>query len=138
MADGHVNVCKGCRIKYEADWRSRNRAQSVAICARATAKYLATPHGKANRTRLQREREAVQEKATPAWANRFFIEEVYEAAADRNAIRACGTQWEVDHIVPLISPLVCGLHTDANLRIITAFDNRSKRNRHWPDMPRAA
>lgn len=41
----------------------------------------------------------------------------------------------VDHIVPLQSPIVCGLHTLANLRIITFSENSAKRNRHWPDMP---
>lgn len=41
----------------------------------------------------------------------------------------------VDHIVPLQSPLVCGLHTLANLRIITFSENSAKLNRHWPDMP---
>ena len=40
----------------------------------------------------------------------------------------------VDHIVPLQSPLVCGLHTLANLRIITFSENSAKLNRHWPDM----
>jgi hypothetical protein len=46
-----------------------------------------------------------------------------------------GQKWEVDHIVPLQSPLVCGLHNEFNLRVITRFENRSKNNRHWPDMP---
>ena len=41
----------------------------------------------------------------------------------------------VDHIVPLQSPLVCGLHVHDNLRVILAVDNASKANRHWPDMP---
>lgn len=41
----------------------------------------------------------------------------------------------VDHIVPLQNPLVCGLHTLANLRIITFSENSAKRNWHWPDMP---
>jgi hypothetical protein len=35
----------------------------------------------------------------------------------------------------LRSELVCGLHCEANLQIISAFDNQSKRNYRWPDMP---
>jgi hypothetical protein len=41
----------------------------------------------------------------------------------------------VDHVVPLKSPLVCGLHCEANLELIPANDNFRKGNRHWPDMP---
>ncbi len=46
--------------------------------------------------------------------------------------------WTVDHIVPLQNPLVCGLHCEANLRIILGADNFAKCNRWWPDMPEAA
>jgi hypothetical protein len=42
---------------------------------------------------------------------------------------------EVDHVVPLKSKLVCGLHCEANLQIIKRSANRSKSNRRWPDMP---
>ena len=72
--------------------------------------------------------------ATPKWANEFFIEEAYALAKLRTEI--LGFRWEVDHIVPLISPLVCGLHCEANIQVIPESLNRSKANRHWPDMPR--
>jgi 5-methylcytosine-specific restriction endonuclease McrA len=45
---------------------------------------------------------------------------------------------EVDHIVPLKSPLVCGLHVEHNLQVIPATQNRRKHNRVWPDMPAPA
>ena len=46
-----------------------------------------------------------------------------------------GVKHAVDHIVPLQSPIVCGLHAIANLRIITFSENTAKLNRHWPNMP---
>jgi hypothetical protein len=43
-------------------------------------------------------------------------------------------EYHVDHIVPLTSDLVCGLHCEANLQIAVGKDNIAKNNRWWPDM----
>mgnify|MGYP001617069862 FL=1 len=77
-------------------------------------------------------RRAAHAKATPMWANRFFIEEAYRLAELRT--RVLGYPWHVDHIVPLRSPLVCGLHVENNLRVIPGIENSRKGNRHWPNM----
>ena len=42
--------------------------------------------------------------------------------------RKAGFEIHVDHIVPLQHPLVCGLHTTANLRPCTAEGNTKKGN----------
>lgn len=47
---------------------------------------------------------------------------------------ATGISFEVDHVVPLVSPYVCGLHNAFNLAVIPAIVNRSKGNRWWPGM----
>lgn len=46
-----------------------------------------------------------------------------------------GIQYHIDHIVPLKSGLVCGLHWPENIQIITATENIKKGNRYWPNMP---
>ena len=46
-----------------------------------------------------------------------------------------GMPYALDHIVPLKSWLVCGLHWEGNLQVITKDENSSKGNRWWPDMP---
>jgi len=71
--------------------------------------------------------------ATPKWSNEFFIREIYHLAQLRT--KATGYKWSVDHIVPLKSPLVCGLHVHNNLQVIPSSLNSIKGNRHWPDMP---
>jgi hypothetical protein len=38
---------------------------------------------------------------------------------------------------PLNHPLVCGLHCEHNLQLLTREANAAKRNRWWPDMPEA-
>lgn len=78
-------------------------------------------------------RKASKFKAIPAWADKNKIKTIYEKCRLMRAITEI--QYEVDHIVPLQSERVCGLHCEANLRIITKLENSSKRNLHWPDMP---
>jgi hypothetical protein len=78
-------------------------------------------------------RKAAKRKAVPAWANKFFIEEAYALAKLRT--KMLGFKWHVDHIVPMCSPIVCGLHTHDNLQVIPAIENLRKHNRVWPDMP---
>lgn len=37
--------------------------------------------------------------------------------------------------MPLNHPLVCGLHVEDNLQIVTKGYNKYKLNYFWPDMP---
>lgn len=67
--------------------------------------------------------------ATPPWITEEQLAEmkaIYDAATDDQ---------HVDHIVPLCSPLVCGLNVPWNLKRIYWRENLSKSNRHWPDDP---
>jgi hypothetical protein len=86
----------------------------------------ANPHKVAAK---QARRRATLLQATPAWADNLKIDGIYAASAQSEI------ECHVDHIVPLNSKFVCGLHCEANLQVLTAFDNISKSNRHWPDMP---
>lgn len=78
-------------------------------------------------------RRALKLMATPEWANKAAIFEIYEFCA--RVSNSMNVEHHVDHIVPLVSDLVCGLHCESNLRVIPATINLSKSNRYWPDMP---
>lgn len=78
---------------------------------------------------IQASRKARKLQATPAWADREAIAAVY-AEADR-LTRETGIPHHVDHIVPLQSPVVSGLHVHWNLRPLPAPDNFKKGNRYW-------
>ena len=78
-------------------------------------------------------RKAYVKRATPKWANQFFIKEIYHAAQLRN--RYLGGKWDVDHIVPLQGKTVCGLHVENNMQLMLHELNVRKQNSYWPDMP---
>lgn len=97
------------RLKRE--YKQRNRHKAIADCAARFAASL---------------------RARPAWADRRLIDDLYALA---RIYRDAGFAAHVDHIVPLRSKIVCGLHVEANLTVLPAKANMLKSNRHWPDMP---
>jgi hypothetical protein len=99
--------------------------------AAVAAKWVkANPHRARGYTATRR---AAKRRATSVWTNLDKVREFYESADALGMLT--GDWYHVDHIVPLTSPLVCGLHNEFNLQILTASQNAAKSNRHWPDMP---
>jgi hypothetical protein len=82
---------------------------------------------------VQAKRRALKIMATPIWASKEIIDDYYLRATAWSKLS--GEEFEVDHIVPLKSNVVCGLHCQQNLTILSRFENSSKGNRWWPDMP---
>jgi hypothetical protein len=78
-------------------------------------------------------RRAKKAFASVAWAALDKMKKVY--AESERVSKESGTPYEVDHIVPLVSDLVCGLHWEGNLQIITREQNRKKSNLYWPGHP---
>ena len=72
-------------------------------------------------------------QATPKWADLAAIRRIYELAEQESIMT--GHKVEVDHIVPLKHPLVCGMHVAYNLSPVGAGFNNRKGNRTWPNMP---
>jgi len=63
-------------------------------------------------------------RATVGWASSDKIKFIYAECA--NMTETTGVKHEVDHIVPLQSPLVCGLHCSDKLQILTKSENLKK------------
>lgn len=72
-------------------------------------------------------------RATPPWSDAAAVRAFYREA--KRLTRETGELHVVDHIVPKINPIVCGLHVPANLRVIHWRENAQKGNFWWPDMP---
>lgn len=111
-------------------YRSENRGKIRA---------LARKHGALDRQRNPEKhaakashRRAAKTQATPSWSNTESITDYYIAAKMFKTYT--GNDYHVDHIVPLRSTIVCGLHCEANLQVMLSTDNVSKGNRYWPDM----
>lgn len=78
-------------------------------------------------------RRARKKRASVLWSDKNKIKQIY---LDSILIsKTTGIKHHVDHIVPLKSKFVCGLHNEFNLMIITEEDNLKKGNLFWPDMP---
>lgn len=67
------------------------------------------------------------QRAVPKWYEADKVSALYKRA-DRLGVH-------VDHIVPLRSPIVCGLHCYDNLQLLPEKANLSKSNHMWPDHP---
>lgn len=86
-----------------------------------------------NKTQVRADTKARRRKhreATPPWLTRkqkSEIRQLYQIAITMT--QTTGEQYVVDHIVPLRSHEVCGLHVPWNLRVITQEENLKKSNK---------
>ena len=149
--DGLQPWCGSCRREYQKKWYSRNREQhnARAIQWRKDNPEKAQEIDKrwksenkdktSQRYRVWRkknltydakrvsDRRARKLRAMPAWADQAAITAIYERA--RELSQTTGEPYEVDHMVPLNHPRVCGLHYEHNLQAIPARRNRRKGNK---------
>lgn len=72
-----------------------------------------------------------QKQATPNWVTTSELAQIKDLVAFAETI-STNTQilHSVDHYYPLFGKTVCGLHTIANLQIITLEENMRKKNKH--------
>jgi len=111
-------------------WRSANLASHNAY---ERERYATSEQMKVQGAEKCRRYQVNKKQATPKWADITGIRLLYKKA--RELSRATGVLWHVDHVVPITSPLVCGLHVHANMQLLVGSENIRKLNRAWPDMP---
>lgn len=103
------------RVKEtSAAWRANNKDRGRAWRRKSSAKLSAHCA----------KRRLITVQATPAWADLELINDMY--------LEAQYFQMQVDHIVPLRSKVVCGLHWEGNLQLLTPTENLKKGNRLNP------
>ena len=62
--------------------------------------------------------------------NKLAILKIYIEAQIKNLTRR--GKWQVDHIIPLSNPYVCGLHVPCNLQVLSRTQNTNKTNNFTP------
>ncbi|MHB1231584.1 MAG: hypothetical protein ACYCZQ_03235 [Burkholderiales bacterium] len=106
-------------------WRSHNQEKVLEYNRRWKH------NNKAHDNFISMQRHARKRKAIPLWYEKQQVEYVYQRAKELSQI------WfktlEVDHIIPLSSKTVCGLHCFSNLQILEQSINRTKSNTYVTD-----
>lgn len=105
-----------------AKWQASN--QDRVAQSRLKQKLNGNDNAKASRRR------AAKKQATVHWDvefTNFVCKEGMSLAKQRESLT--GIKWHLDHIIPLQSDLVCGLHVWNNFQLLPARDNIRKSNR---------
>lgn len=118
----HYKANASVFIERATEWRKENTELHNAH-TRASKKAGRVKHAARINADNAMRREEVR-RATPPWANKFFIAEAYHIAKVRE--KMLGGSWHVDHIIPLRGKTVCGLHVENNLQVIPASVNLKK------------
>ena len=118
------------------EWYQENREMVINNAATRPAHVLREYRNTwktNNKTQIRADTKARRRKhreATPKWLSRkqrSEIRQIYQIAITMT--QTTGEQYVVDHIVPLRSDHVCGLHVPWNLRVITQEENLKKSNK---------
>jgi hypothetical protein len=115
--------------QYKYKWKKNNtkktRAADIAWRKANAEKHRASVSAWAKNNpekvrAYKAKRRAAKLQATPAWADLQKIQKIY---------LNCPPGHHIDHIFPLNSPIMCGLHVENNLQYLPAKENISKGNR---------
>ena len=150
--------CVICQIDIsneKADKKTCNNCRSIAALKRATEWYIDNKDKRKNydaerrkekrylyreASRRYRESHPSEKKAevisrrngikkqTPIWANKKYMNIFYKIAKLEQ--KRIGQPVHVDHIYPLNSDWVCGLHCEHNMQLLIAKDNIVKSNHY--------
>ena len=143
--------CVECKRAWEREWRKKNKDKDKAMRAREVrknaagykrrfeeyadrvgAEYISNLRKQWKQDNPDRvlasinKRRASKTQATPSWYNHEEVVLIYDEC--RKITEETGIAHEVDHIIPLVSDYVCGLHCTDNLQIITKEENLKKSN----------
>lgn len=159
--DGLARSCKPCMKEYRSSWlptktaaeraqmkadvrlwgkQNHARKQELDRKYRKSQRYKDAQNNYLKRWRpnnkhainaINAARRAALKNAVPTWFEHEKVKEVYQQAAELSSV--FGVQLEVDHIIPIVSDTVCGLHCWHNLQVLEKGLNLQKTNKYQQD-----
>jgi hypothetical protein len=102
--------CLSCHEKAKTTWLIANPGKE--------------PDTKHIITRVDRKQRKID--ATPKMFTRAKQKQIKQDIRELSIVT--GIKFSIDHIIPLIHPLVCGLNNEANIQILTSVENNRKAN----------
>lgn len=108
----------------KAGWRedNKNHLREYARLYRKNNQEWANANGALTR--------AKKIQASPPWLTKEHKKQITELYKEAKRLsKETGIKHEVDHIIPLLGKNVRGLHVPWNMRVITAEENRKKKNK---------
>lgn len=120
-----LNLSK-LRRKQKIKQYYRNNAEYFKQCSK---QYRRNNPGKSalyNQRRFKYLKESI-----PSWYETELVQQFYVKRDKLN--KKWQTNFQVDHIIPILSKTVCGLHCWANLQLLDASVNQSKYNSYQQD-----
>jgi len=121
----HIKACTECGQDF-CGYAKKEVCSRQCLNARTSRYNKRNPNFKAADAHRASLRRAILKRAVPMWASLECIKDIFKKAKDQCL--------SVDHMVPLNSKLVCGLHCEDNMQLLTRSENSSKNNRYWPNM----
>jgi len=139
-ADGYQYKCIICDNRSQKERYQKNRTKVLKKCW--TYRNIVNPDYQKSYRKSHRNQRKIYEvenrhiiqaacsayrarklNATPKWLSREHKGQI------KQLYKNCPLGYEVDHIIPLKHPSICGLHVPWNLQYLTFRDNRIKGNR---------
>jgi hypothetical protein len=118
-----VNKNRDHKALQDKLWAENNREVSNAH------KQRWNKNNAGAKTALDRKYRTSKINRTPSWLDAVDFAEIEFTYMWCAALRSCGLDYHVDHIIPLQGKTVSGLHVPWNLQVIPAVENIRKGNR---------
>lgn len=124
----YSSVCKACNSYSMKERYKLKREELLEYQKSLNKRQLDTYRARKNSNSASYR--AKQRKATPPWITKEHTKQMTELFKERERQSVLlGVGHHVDHIIPINSPYVCGLHVPWNLEVITEELNLLKNNK---------